>query len=68
MDPTTPMFPNQPFSLSAFAPDVFASAADGEKYLSTLDSDTRAYVMEHAEEFQSMDDILRFVDGMRRSK
>ena len=65
MDPITPMLQNQPFSMNVFVPNIFPSAADRENYLSALDSDTRAYLTEHADEFTSMDDIIKYVDSRR---
>jgi hypothetical protein len=40
-----------------FAPGIFLSEVEGNDYLSSLDSDTRDYVLNHTDEFCSRQDI-----------
>lgn len=62
MDPMLPgtSYPTsavQPFSSYMFAPGIFFSANESDEFLSTLDSDTRDYVMKHTDDFRSRQDI-----------
>ncbi len=51
----------QPFPgympLAGFVPGIFGTYGDGDDLLSSLDSDTRAYVMNNTEEPRSRQDI-----------
>ncbi len=63
MDPTQNQFTTSnttilPFGSYMFIPGIFDSDQDRDSYLSSLDSDTRNYVLKHTEEFQSRQDIL----------
>lgn len=47
----------QPIPGYLFAPGIFLSETDSQAYLSSLDSDTRDYVLKHMKEFRSKRDI-----------
>jgi hypothetical protein len=73
MDPMQPMqlFPLaqpipslQPFGGFIFVPGVFSSVEEGNDYLSSLDSDTRDYVIKHTGEFSSKADIIDCVNKL----
>lgn len=60
MDPLFPSNPSAaiiPVSNYLFAPGIFYSDIDQNKYLSSLDSDTRDYVIKHTDEFRTRQDI-----------
>ncbi len=74
MDPytanTSPMqsvFTSVPFGNNIFLASVFVNEEDQNSYLSSLDSDTREYVLRHKDEFRTRQDIVDFVGRMRNS-
>lgn len=63
------MDPNQqimPFDniFPAFIPGIFASTQDRNDYLSSLDSDTRDYVLKHTDDFSSKADLMECVSKL----
>jgi hypothetical protein len=70
MDPILPIAMSQanpttqPFGGFIFVPGVFASVDEGNDYLSSLDSDTRDYVIKHTGEFSSKADIIDCVNRL----
>ncbi|MGF7146017.1 hypothetical protein HNQ56_004465 [Anaerotaenia torta] len=48
-----------------FAPGIFLNEMEGNNYLSSLDSDTRDYVLKHTDEFRSRQDIEDCVSKLR---
>ncbi|NLP33588.1 MAG: hypothetical protein GX359_00095 [Clostridiales bacterium] len=68
MDPIAPIpsgVAGQMFGNYTFAPGVFPTREDSDSYLASLDSDTRAYVLEHTDEFRSKEDIIECVNKLR---
>lgn len=71
MDPIVPIPLSQPSSSlqpvngALFIPGVFPSVQDGDDFLSSLDSDTRDYVMKHTDEFRSRADVMDCVNQLR---
>lgn len=70
MDPNFFLAPNQNalgaqsyVNMGYFAA-IFPSASDERDYLNSLDSDTRAYVISHTDEFRSMGDIVDCVNRL----
>lgn len=53
-----------PISGFAFAPGIFASDHEGEDFLSSLDSDTRDYVIKHTDEFRTKQDIVDCINRL----
>lgn len=70
MNSTTPIVQTasyfQPYGGFIFAPGIFASSKEGNDYLSSLDSDTRDYVVKHTDEFRTMADIIECVNKLHR--
>ncbi len=70
MDPSTPapyiqaISPLQSFAGFVFAPGIFESEEVRDEYLSSLDSDTRAYVISHTDEFRTRADISDCVNRL----
>jgi|GEM_PF-1924740 len=70
MDPYLPIPPvqpastSQPFNTFLLVPNIFASIEGGNEFLSTLDSDTRDYVIKHSGEFSSKADIIDCIDKL----
>lgn len=56
MQPMYPMFPNYPI-YPAVTSKIIDTDNRKDKFLSNLDSDTRAYVLEHTENGCSTDDL-----------
>ena len=56
-----------PYGSFAFAAGIFLNDEDRNSYLSSLDSDTRSYILNHPEEFGSRQEIDDFVSQMHRS-
>jgi len=54
----------QPFGNFIFVPGVFETIEGEHDYLSSLDSDTKNYVMEHTSEFRSKADIIECVNKL----
>lgn len=48
---------SQPISSYMFAPGIFFSANEGNNFLSSLDIDTKDYVVNHINEFKTRQDI-----------
>lgn len=46
-----------PIYAYGFAPGIFIDDSERNDYLSSLDSDTRDYVLKHTDEFRSRQDI-----------
>ncbi|MDF2944736.1 MAG: hypothetical protein K0S01_3594 [Herbinix sp.] len=59
-----PILPLQPLGGFTFGAGVFSSDEDRDGYLSTLDSDTRDYVIKHTGEFRSRADIIECVNKL----
>lgn len=72
MDPNFFLAPNQDvlggqsYVNMAYFSGIFPSATDEKDYLNSLDSDTRAYVINHTDEFRSMGDIIDCVNRLHR--
>ena len=47
-----------------FIPGVFSSTQDRDEYLSSLDSDTRDYVLKHTDEFSTKADLMECVNKL----
>lgn len=61
--PTTqPISSLQPFS--GYVPGVFPNINDSNELLSSLDSDTRDYVLKHTHELRSRSDIIACVNKL----
>ncbi|HHV13774.1 MAG TPA: hypothetical protein GXX75_26250 [Clostridiales bacterium] len=56
-----------PYGGIAFAAGIFMTDGDRDSYLSSLDSDTRSYILNHPEEFGTRQEIDDFVSQMHRS-
>ncbi len=56
--------PMQPLGGFTFAPGIFPSVVEGNDYLSSLDSDTRDYVMKHTGDFRSRADVVECVNRL----
>lgn len=56
-----------PYGSFAFAAGVFLSDSERDHYLSSLDSDTRSYILNHPKEFGTRQDIDDFVSQKSRS-
>ena len=54
----------QPFGNFIFIPGVFETTEDEHDYLSSLDSDTKNYVIEHTSEFRTKADIIECVNKL----
>ncbi|MDD3172892.1 MAG: hypothetical protein PHF63_04410 [Herbinix sp.] len=54
----------QPNNDVVFVPGIFASYEEVNDYLSSLDSDTRDYVIKHTSEFRSRADIIDCVNKL----
>lgn len=63
--PAAPIYSGDPMSNYMFLPAFFSTEEDGNNYLSSLDSDTRDYVMKHTDEFRSKSDIIDCVNRLR---
>lgn len=61
MDPTQYQMPIFPL-----VPGFFDSNQDSEDFLSSLDSDTRDYVLKHTDEFSNRDDLYECVNRLHR--
>lgn len=60
MDPLFPSNPSPaiiPISSFMFAPGIFFTDTEQNDFLSSLDSDTRDYVVKHTDEFRTRQDI-----------
>lgn len=72
MDPIQPIPIGQPYpalqTLSGFVPGVFVNYRDENDYLSSLDSDTRDYVLKHTDEFRTRQDIVDCVNKLHTGK
>lgn len=72
MDPIIPTLATmsnpmmQPVSSYMFAPGIFFTPEDGDKFLSGLDSDTRSYVLNHTDEFRTIEDIRDCIDRLHK--
>ncbi|HKM05286.1 MAG TPA: hypothetical protein VJZ04_11990 [Lachnospiraceae bacterium] len=64
MDPLIPFSSVQPLYPSLFS-GVFSSAQESNDYLSSLDSDTRDYVIKHTSDFNSKDELIKCVDELQ---
>lgn len=64
MDPLLPFSSVRPLYPALF-PGVFDSVQSETDYLSSLDSDTRDYVVKHTGEFSSRDEIIRCVNELQ---
>jgi hypothetical protein len=56
----------QPVSSYMFAPGIFFTPEDGDKFLLGLDSDTRSYVLNHTDEFRTIQDIHDCIDRLQK--
>lgn len=69
MDPNqfTPSSSNStflPIGGITFIPGIFGSVSEGDKFLNTLDSDTRDYVLKHTDDFRTRQDIIDCVNSL----
>lgn len=64
MDPLIPFSAVGPLYPALF-PGVFDSVQAESDYLSSLDSDTRDYVVKHTGEFSSRDEITKCVNELQ---
>jgi hypothetical protein len=70
MEPFTPIPPTstnpsfQPTGAFVFAQGIFNTDAEGNDFLSSLDSDTRDYVIKHTDEFRTRNDIFDCVNRL----
>lgn len=48
-----------------FAPGIFLSPEEGDQFLSSLDSDTRDYVLKHTDELRTRRDIDECIARLR---
>lgn len=67
MDPLGPI----PFGIAgpiegnyAFLSGIFPTMEDSEKFLASLDSDTRDYVLKHTDEFRTKADIIECINRL----
>lgn len=58
----------QPISSYMFAPGIFFTPNDENDFLSSLDSDTRDYVLKHTDEFRTRDDINECISKLHNGK
>lgn len=70
MDNIPPIPPIQPniaeqYGIPNFIPWLYPSSEDRDDFIASLDSDTRAYVEKHPEEFKSRSDVMNFVNRMK---
>lgn len=54
----------QQYGNTLFAPGIFLSTEESNDYLSSLDSDTRDYVLKHTEDFRTKQDIIDCVKSI----
>jgi hypothetical protein len=54
--------PMYPFT---FGPGIFPTIEEGNDFLSSLDSDTRDYVIKHTDEFRSRADIEECIQKLQ---
>lgn len=59
-----PISPMQPSGTFILVPGLFETVEDENTYLSSLDSDTRDYVIKHTSEFSSRADIIECVNKL----
>lgn len=59
---TNPSF--QQIGSNIIAPGFYVTGDENKDYLSTLDSDTRDYVLKHTDEFRTRQDILDCIDKL----
>lgn len=64
MDPNQQVFPFDNV-FPALIPAIFNSVQDRDDYLSSLDSDTRDYVLKHTDEFSSKSDLMDCVNKLQ---
>lgn len=62
-NPTT-----QAMSGYMFAPGIFFNSEEENNYLSSLDSDTRDYVMKHTDDYRTRGDIEECISKLHRGK
>ncbi len=69
MDPTPFASVNSPVYFPiygyGFIPGIFLDDNERDDYLSSLDSDTRDYVLKHTDEFRSRQDIEDCINKLR---
>lgn len=53
------MYPNGAY---VFSPNVFLSSEEEHSFLSSLDSDTRDYVLKHTKDYHTRQDIINRVN------
>jgi hypothetical protein len=54
----------QPISSYMFAPGIFFSTDESNSFLSSLDSDTRDYVLKHTDDFRTRADIEECINRL----
>ena len=68
MDPLQFIPVAQPISslqpIIGFAPGVFPNIKESDDFLSSLDSDTRDYVLKHTDEFRTRSDVIDCVNRL----
>lgn len=63
--PVAPIYYGDPMSNFLFYPALFDTEEESNDFLSSLDSDTRDYVMKHTDEFRSKSDMIDCVNNLR---
>lgn len=63
MDPIQQIAPLQP-AFPVFFAGIFESNEDRDKYLNSLDSDTRDYVLKHTDEFSTRSELMDCVKNL----
>ncbi len=65
MDPINSSYTSSNPIFAQFATNVFTSDIERDNYLSSLDSDTRAYVLKNTGEFRTIQDVEDCVNKLR---
>lgn len=69
--PTNMIQSNPSFAMTGsyiFAPGVFMSEDERKDFLSSLDSDTRDYVIKHTDEFRTKQDIADCIERLHGNR
>ncbi len=54
-----------PVVVNAMIPGIFPTIVDRDNYLSSLDTETRDYILQHTDDFRSVKDIADCVEEMK---
>jgi hypothetical protein len=60
-----PLIPSALPLYPAVFPGIFSLDQESNDYLSSLDSDTRDYVIKHSKDFDSRDDLIKCVNELQ---